>query len=381
MRTGSTSSVRSTKRARAAAAGHRRRGRAGQAHPSLPASLHSRDGLRRSFSQRTRDAQSAAREHAARGGRDWDAMPEEARVAFLKGGAKASRQGKGDDLADADAWRAQAEALGWSHRSAVRAGPPSPALPDVERVAAAREVAGELLGRDLEKRAVLVSGDVRAAAARGLISTGAASVERRAGGDAGDGARTASSRTAGGRHSSGGEAGRRMGVPASPRRCTATKEKSWCASRAPLAPIAAARCRRGNWPRRHSAAASRCPMNRRPQRAALGEGGRLAVAVGADRCRQDDPPAAFGRSLDVGKTRGLGRALAWRQAGALEEAGIGRGRLRALQPLLDGLADGSVAPGRNAVVVMDELGQVGPGSCSTCCASGAGWLQGRCGRR
>ena len=128
------------------------------------------------FSRRTRDAQSAAREHAARGGRDWDARPEEARVAFLKGDAKASRQGKGDDLADADAWRAQAAAMGWSHRSAVRGGRPSPPPLEADRIAAARAVAVELLGRELERRAVLAAGDGRAAA-RGLISTGAASYD------------------------------------------------------------------------------------------------------------------------------------------------------------------------------------------------------------
>jgi phage/plasmid primase-like uncharacterized protein len=92
---------------------------------------------------------------------------------------------------------------------------------------------------------------------------------------------------------------------------------------------------------------------------ALGEGGRLAVAVGAAGVGKTtllrplvDAWAAGGREV-------WGAALAWRQAGALEEAGIPRDRLRALQPLLDGLADGSVAPGRNAVVVVDELGQVG----------------------
>lgn len=310
------------------------------------------------FSQRTRDAQSAAREHAARGGRDWDAMPEEARVAFLKGGAKASRQGKGDDLADADAWRAQAAALGWSHRSAVRAGPPSPALPDAERVAAAREVASELIGRDLEKRAVLVAGDVRAAAARGLISTGAASAD-----DvlavtqamARDGVQQDGRRTSLIWRGGGPEDGRA--------RVTTALHRDQEEELVRLARAAGADRRGALLSGKLAEAAQRNGIalsdDQKAAARALGEGGRLAVAIGA---------AGVGKTtllrplVDAWTSEGRevwGAALAWRQAGALEEAGIGRGRLRALQPLLDGLADGSVTPGRNAVVVVDELGQVG----------------------
>jgi conjugative relaxase-like TrwC/TraI family protein len=310
------------------------------------------------FSRRTRDAQAAAREHAARGGRDWDAMPEEARVAFLKGGAKASREGKGDDLADADAWRAQAAATGWSHRSAVRAGRPAPPPPEADRIAAARAVAAELLGRELEKRAVLTAGDVRAAAARALISTGAASADdvlavTRAlarDGVVQDGRRTALIWRGGGP-----EDGRA--------RVTTALHRDQEEELVRLARAAGADARGALRPGELEAAARRTGVALSAEQEiaarALGEGGRLAVAVGAAGVGKTtllrplvDAWAAGGREV-------WGAALAWRQAGALEEAGIPRDRLRALQPLLDGLADGSVAPGRDAVVVVDELGQVG----------------------
>ena len=312
------------------------------------------------FSRRTRDAQAAAREHAARSGRDWDAMPEEARVAFLKGGAWASRRGKGDDLADADAWRAQAEAMGWSHRTAVAREARSPATPDPARVAAAREVAAELLGRELERRAVVLASDVRTAAARGLIAAGAASADdvlSVAQAMARDGVRQD------GRDTRliwrGGE-----GPEDARAKVTTALHRDQEEELVRLARAAAAADRCGALgPGEIDAALARTgiALSAEQERAAraLGEGGRLAVAVGA---------AGVGKTtllrplVDAWRAQGRevwGAALAWRQAGALEEAGIPRERLRALQPLLDGLRDGTVRPARDAVVVVDELGQVG----------------------
>ena len=310
------------------------------------------------FSRRTRDAHAAAREHAARSGRNWDAMPEEARVAFLKGGAWASRRGKGDDLADADAWRAQAEAMGWSHRTAVAREAPSPAAPAPSRIAAAREVAAELLGRELERRAVVLASDVRTAAARGLISAGAASAD--------DVLSVARAMARDGVRQDGRDTRLiwRSGGPEDARaKVTTALHRDQEEELVRLARAAAAdrRGALGAGELDAALARTRIALSAEQERAAraLGEGGRLAVAVGAAGVGKTtllrplvDAWAAGGREV-------WGAALAWRQAGALEEAGIPKERLRALQPLLDGLRDGSVQPARDAVVVVDELGQVG----------------------
>ena len=72
------------------------------------------------FSKRTRDGTEAARAEAAKRGLDWDAMTPDMQVNFLKGGTKAARKNKEDDLSDFAAWRGQAEALGWRHEGVLK---------------------------------------------------------------------------------------------------------------------------------------------------------------------------------------------------------------------------------------------------------------------
>ena len=129
------------------------------------------------FSKRTRDAHEAARSAAADRGLDWDAMDENAKVKFVKGGAKASRKFKSDDLSNFQAWFDQAEALGWEHDTVVVAGPPAPPLPDDQRLAAAFETALPLLEDELNKNTVIQGTTARLQAARGLIAHGIASAD------------------------------------------------------------------------------------------------------------------------------------------------------------------------------------------------------------
>lgn len=76
------------------------------------------------FSKRTRDANEAARTAAAERGLDCDTMDPDAKVKFLKAGAKASRKYKTDDLSNFKAWFGQAAAIGWQHNTVV--APPLP---------------------------------------------------------------------------------------------------------------------------------------------------------------------------------------------------------------------------------------------------------------
>ena len=119
------------------------------------------------FSKRTEDAEGAARSAAAAQGQDWDAMPDDAKVAFLKGGANATRRYKTDDLANFAAWYEQAEAIGWKCDTAITQEPSAPHDLD-----AAFDVSIPLVEQELEKRSVIYGPDARLQALRGLIATG-----------------------------------------------------------------------------------------------------------------------------------------------------------------------------------------------------------------
>ncbi len=312
------------------------------------------------FSKRTRDAEGAARAEAERRGLDWEAMSPDSRVDFLKGGAHATRLGKGDDLSDMAAWRAQAARLGWEHRSVVTQGP-ALERSRAERMAHADQVAAPLLADVLAKRAVIGGGDVRLAAARGLIAAGIESTD-----DIGaltkawarDGVQQDGQRTA------------LLWRPVDKHRVRITTElhRDQEAALVSLARGAAADHTLSLAPEEIAAAVKQSglsydgPHGEAQRRAveALGKDGSLGVVIGV---------AGTGKTTRVlpplvaaWQTRGYevwGTALAWRQANALQDAGIAETHTRALQPFLAGVEAGTTKLGKHSVVVLDELGQVG----------------------
>jgi len=313
------------------------------------------------FSKRTRDAEGAARAEAERRGLDWDAMSPQGRVDFLKGGAHATRQGKGDDLSDMAAWRAQAARLGWEHRSVVTQGQPAPERSRAERMAHADQVGAPLLADVLAKRAVIGGGDVRLAAARGFIAAGIEGTD-----DIGaltkawarDGVQQDGQRTA------------LLWRPVDKHRVRITTElhrdqeaelvslaRGAAADRALSldgGEIAGAVKRSGlSYDGAHGAAQLHAVET-------LGKDGSLGVVIGVagtGKTTRVLPPL-----VGAWQERGYevwGTALAWRQANALQDAGIAATHTRALQPFLDGVEAGTTKLGRRSVVVLDELGQVG----------------------
>jgi phage/plasmid primase-like uncharacterized protein len=313
------------------------------------------------FSKRTRDAEGAARAEAERRGLDWEAMSPAGRVDFLKGGAHATGQGKGDDLSDMPAWRAQAARLGWEHRSVVTQGQPAPERSRAERLAHADQVAAPLLADVLAKRAVIGGGDVRLAAAWGLIAAGIEGTD-----DVGaltkawarDGVQQDGQRTA------------LLWRPVDKHRVKITTElhrdqeaelvslaRGATADRALSldgGEIAGAVKRSGlSYDGAHGAAQLHAVET-------LGKDGSLGVVIGVagtGKTTRVLPPL-----VGAWQERGYevwGTALAWRQANALQDAGIAATHTRALQPFLDGMEAGTTKLGRRSVVVLDELGQVG----------------------
>jgi phage/plasmid primase-like uncharacterized protein len=323
--------------------------------PAIP------DEVAEEFSKRTRDAEGAARAEAERRGLDWEAMSPDSRVDFLKGGAHATRQGKGDDLSDMAAWRVQAARLGWKHNSVIAYAPPAPRRSEAERMAHADQVAAPLLADALSKRAVIGGGDVRLAAARGFIAAGIESTDD-------IGALTRAWARDGVQQD-----GRRTGllwrqVDKHRVRITTELHRDQETELISLARGAAADRTLSLAPGEIAAAVARSGLaydgaHGQMQRHAvetLGKDGSFGVVIGVagtGKTTRVLPPlvAAWqARGYEV-----WGTALAWRQANALQEAGIAASNTRALQPFLDGVEAGTTKLGQCSVVVLDELGQVG----------------------
>ncbi|HWZ56340.1 MAG TPA: AAA family ATPase [Verrucomicrobiae bacterium] len=304
------------------------------------------------FSKRTADAQESARAEAARRGLDWDQMTDQMKIDFLKGGAKASRRSKSDDLANIEAWRQQAEAMGWKHETVITGQP----QPTDDRVRGAYETALPLMAERLQKHATLFSGEARIQAARGLIAAGIettadidAVVKMMA--DSGvvqDGKKTKMYA----RRDQNGQMKLTTALHLDQEEelidlaRAAYSDRSRALSADELA-------------RAELATGLSLTDEQRHALSVLGSGGAFGVFIGAGGTGKT--ASVLSALSHAYKARGYtvwGTALAWRQANALEEAGIDRLNCRALQPLLDAIQDGRKKLDRSSVVIIDELSQV-----------------------
>ena len=303
------------------------------------------------FSKRTRDAHAAARTAAAERGLDWDGMDGAARIKFVKGGAKASRKFKSDDLSNFKAWFDQAEALGWKHDTAVTDEAPRPALPVEESLAAAFETALPLLEDELNRNTVVEGTTARLQAARGLIAHGIASADdigavtrimAREGVVqdgrptrllwSGDGAR--------GRITTELHRDQEAELIRLARKATRDRSRALAVEEMTFPEFASA--------------------EQRAASIAIGTGGAFGVFIGA--AGTGKTSAALPPLVEAYKARGFqvwGVAQAWRQATGLAEAGIPGFNTRALQPFLQGVASGATKVDARSVVIIDELSQIG----------------------
>ena len=249
-------------------------------------------------------------------GQQWDGLSPDEQIALLKSGAFASRRAKVDDCSDFEAWREQANALGWRHRSIFQRRTPPIELTPEERTACAYRTALPLLEAELSRRSVLNGSDARVAATRGLIESGLEGPEdinrvtrafrehgvRQSSTDDGP---ALGSRERSRRHQGFDGASRRPGARTDPvgrhRRAGpigSTDPGQYCA-----------RCR-AKWPRlQHEHGATQRQIIDR-----LGMGGRLSVAIGVAGAGKT---ALLRPLVDAWHERGsvvYGIALAWRQS-------------------------------------------------------------------
>ncbi len=330
--------------------------------PAIP------DAVCEAFSKRTRDGTEAAREEAAKRGLDWDAMTPDMQVDFLKGGTKAARKSKADDLSDFAAWRGQAAAIGWQHRGVVAPQRQSAEAPREQsraaRLEAGYEAALPFLEAEFSRASVLNGADLRAAAARALIAAGM--TPGADGGRADVDALTRAMRERGVRQDGQltglvwGRDGERDEM-----KVTTALHVAQEGEAVALAKAAAADRSRALSPAALAAAVERSGLDfgdehGKAQHAAmlrLGTGGAVGVAVGV---AGSGKTALLRPLVDAWKAQGdnvMGVAIAWRQAEPLKEAGVGS--VAALTGFLHGVRAGRISVGTRTVVVVDELGQVG----------------------
>ena len=327
------------------------------------------------FSKRTQQGTEAARGYARSLGLDWDSLDAERKIGLAKQGVQGDpRQVKQDDVSDWASWRRQAEGLGWQPASVLRPDHVR-ALPDREaRLEQAYEAARDLLDRELQRRAVLDGADARVAAARGLIASGVEMADEIS-------AVTRAFAQRGVRHD-GQEVGLVWGMTTDARGQEAVKLTTTLHADREAELVDLARTAVGDRSAALSSPAIAAAVSRSErdftsahgaqQRAVmdqLGQGGRLAVAIGV---------AGSGKStllaplVDAWTCRRSGRAWGGARLAAIRGSGGGRDRARA--------AGGDVGlsrPGRDrdrsrSIVRVSwwwtKSGCSARGCCSTCCA-------------
>ena len=317
------------------------------------------------FSKGRRQTERNARAYAKRQGLDWEALPAERKFGILSAAAVAERRSKGDGRTERDTWRDQAEAIGWAHATVLE-GVEAPVLTDAERFDRAYDFAARHLAREFGTAAVIDHSRLRTYAARGLIQTGVSEPEdidrvvqliedrgvtlrgervRLIVGEFGDKVRVTNT----------GQVGIETDL--------AGHAKAAALDRTDALSVAALRA---------AIDSSGLDFEREPEHGAaqkaaiysLGTGGRLGFVTGVAgsgkttllkplvAAWQDDT------SLDAAGREVIGVATAWRQADALQDAGIKH--TFALDPFLRGVADGRIALSRNTVLVIDEVSQIAP---------------------
>ncbi|WP_132294154.1 MULTISPECIES: MobF family relaxase [Roseicella] len=326
--------------------------------------------VRDHFSKRSQSGENAARAYAASLGLVWDELTPERRTGLLKAGTQGEIPGidgetrerlKKDDMADFADWHRQADALNWQYRGIETYGPSPPPLSPEERLQKAYETALPWMEAELDKRAVITAPDARTAALRGLIAHGidtTVDIDRVTERFMEQGVRQQGQRTR--------LYWQEHDNPRQAKLTTALhvhQEKAFIE----LATAAAAD-RTGRLSAseiEHAIQQSGLTFEKahgRAQRDAihrLGEGGRIAVLIGAAGMGKTTSLKPLVSAWNARQQDVHGIALAWRQADDLIDAGISRDRTKAYSVFVEAVAKGDVALSRQSVVVVDELSLLG----------------------
>jgi phage/plasmid primase-like uncharacterized protein len=310
------------------------------------------------FSKRTREGEAAARAWAKREGIDWDELSPERQATARHMGAHAMRQDKETNTPAMQAWREQAERIGYKHSTVIGAVSERTRS---ERMDMADREGLPHLAEMLSKSAVIGQGEARTAIARGFIAAGGLENADDIGVMAKHWANTSVLQD-------GAETKLIWKEVTGKIKITTELHRDQELELIALARSAVGDRRLALTTQEVSAAVERSGVSytgtrgnsQREAVETVGTDGGLSVVVGVPGSGKSTfilKPAVEGW-----KQRGLevwGTAQAWRQAKDLRGAGIEHANLRALDPLLAGIADGRTKVGENSVVVLDEVGRIG----------------------
>ena len=313
------------------------------------------------FSKRDRQILHKAKAFADSQGLAWDDLPAEKKLDIMEEARAEGRLGK-MKADEKRIWGEQAKALGWQHGSVLK-DVEYEVLSDEARFDRAYRFAAARLFEEFETAAVIDHDKLGMYAARGLIGVGIAGGPR-------DIKRVVELIEERGIQMKGEHVALIVGMTDSKVRVTNTaqvriEEKLANLARASTRDKSAALSTKAI-----KAAIARSGYTfTHEQRAAihaLAEGGALTMltgVAGAGKTTLLEPLVAAwkaDRRFDVNGREVIGAAMAWRQADALQDAGIER--TFALSNLLAQVESGEVRPTRNTVLVLDEASQIGPRS-------------------
>jgi hypothetical protein len=317
------------------------------------------------FSRRTIGGTEAARAYAESQGLDWDSLDPDRKVGLLKSGVQNPREAKSDDVSDLAAWRKVADRIGYQHRSVLRPDSPRQALSRVERLEMAYQTAMPLLGKQLDRRAVIDGSDARIAAAKGLIVAGIESSDEvdlitHAFRERGIQRRGEDATLVWGLVSE-NQGRQRVAITTNldEREEQVLVSTASISSRDRTAAMKLSKIEAAmlafpeiDFQSEHGKA-QRAIIDR------LGTGGRIGLAIGVAGSGKSTLLKPLVRAWqDDGRTV-HGIALAWRQSNDLADAGIAKPNTRAVAAFLRGVQTGTLRLNRKSVVVVDELGLLG----------------------
>src|SRR5208337_1773890 len=298
----------------------------------------------KAFSKGRQQIVDKAKGFAASQGLDWDSLGAEAKMDILRDAGAEGRLGKMKSD-ERRLWREQAAAMGWSHDT-VLAGVKHEKLSDDDRHEIACDFAARYLAEEFRTAAVIDHEKLGMYAARGLIGAGIA-------GGPDDIKRVVELLESRGIRIAGEHVALVVGLFEDRVRVSHTAQ---IRIEEKLARLAQQNVRD------RSGALSVAALRSAIQ--ALGEGGAITMltgVAGAGKTTLLQPLVAAWQADQRYNPTGrevIGTALAWRQADALQDAGIRQ--TYALTPLLRMVGRGELRPTRNTVLVIDEVSQVGP---------------------
>jgi conjugative relaxase-like TrwC/TraI family protein len=320
--------------------------------------------VRAAFSRRTTQGEAAAKAYAQAQGLDWDGLDAGRRIGLLKAGVQGDkRAAKTDDCGDLDAWRREAESLGWQPGPMSNLDTALPLPAHAERLAIARAAAAPILAQAFIGEAVVDESKARLAAARGLVAAGIA--------DAAEIDDVTRALLAGGIEEDGVHTAVVAREVRGPRGATAVRLTTSAHVDRETHLVTLARAAAGDYSaaltvEEVDAGAAAAGLNLTGEHGqvqaramrALGTGGRVGVLVGAAGAGKTTLLSGLVRAWEVQAREAYGTATAWRQAQALSDAGIPPERCIALAALLARARAGTLQLDPGAVILLDETSLV-----------------------